>query len=104
MITVDWQQLSVEQSSVIGLFAGKYIHAVNDLGVEFMLGHGVDRHSPKVVLINVNPWRVYVKRTLTQADALHLAEDCAVALQRAVVEVVADQLLTDGEQAKDHSS
>ena len=52
-LQVKWQDLDMSRSSIMGLFDGKYINAVSQLGEEFFLGFGHDRHYNKIIFIQL---------------------------------------------------
>lgn len=91
---VAWSKLTVERASIMGLFNGGYIHAVNEVNVEFLLGYGVDRRSAKVVLIDTRSSTNHVARVTTIDEAKALATTVAFAMRRSTVTEVAAKLLT----------
>ena len=77
---VKWEELSIEKSSIMGLFFGKYILATNKFNENFMLAFGHDRHYNKIVFINCNNNMQYVKIVDNLIEAEEMATNMAFAL------------------------
>ena len=80
-LQVKWQDLDMSRSSIMGLFDGKYINAVSQLGEEFFLLFCHDRHYNKIIFIQSQLNETYIKICDTKMQMEQIASKFAYALQ-----------------------
>lgn len=70
MMLVDWKDLTVEKSSMLGVANGKYVKAHDSRHVPFMMCYGYDHNAIKLYLIECieNDYRLYVCKSEQEAD------------------------------------
>ena len=82
MIKIKWNELSVEKASIMNLFFGKYILAVNKFNESFMLAFGKDRHYSKIVFINCYTNDSYYKIVDSLIEAERISTLFAIDLEQ----------------------
>ena len=78
---VKWSKLDISRSSILGLFDGKFINAISKLGEEFFLGFGHDRHNNRIIFIQSQTGKQYLKICETHMQIEQIASKIAYMLQ-----------------------